>query len=350
MKKIAFTGGGTAGHITPNIALIEELRKEYDILYIGMKNSMEEELIQQMGIQFIGINGGKLRRYFDFKNLTDVFKILLGFIESLLIFGKDRPKLLFSKGGFVSCPVVWAAWAWRIPIIIHESDISPGLANRLALPFARKIAYSFQETERYLQENKRVYTGLPIRKSLFEGDRNKGLKLCNFLGIKPIILIVGGSQGSKYINDIIRENLEELLKKYNICHVTGKGQIDNNLDEKEGYIQFEYVTDELRHLLTMSDMIISRAGATFIFEILALKKLNILIPLSKKVSRGDQILNAKSFEKSHFSKVIQEDEGIDIIEAIENVFQNREIYYNAMEDSDLSHSNEKLIMLLKEFK
>ena len=349
MKKIAFTGGGTAGHITPNIALIEDLRKEYDIFYIGMKNSMEEELIIKEGIKFYGINGGKLRRYFDFKNFTDLFKIFIGLIESIFIFAINRPKVLFSKGGFVSCPVVWAAWLWRIPIIIHESDMTPGLANKLALPFAKNIAFSFPETEKYLDKNKSIYTGLPIRKTLFLGDKKKGVNLSNFSGTKPIILVVGGSQGSKYINNLIRKSLDELLDLYEICHICGKGQINDSLINRVGYKQFQYVNEELKDLLIMSDLIISRAGATFIFEILALKKLNILIPLSKKVSRGDQILNAQSFENSNFSKVIQEEDNINILNLISEIFDNKKIYYQAMEKSDLSRSNENVINLIKKF-
>lgn len=349
MKKIAFTGGGTAGHITPNIALIEDLRKEYEIFYIGMKNSMEEDLITKEGIKFYGINGGKLRRYFDFKNFTDLFKIFIGLVQSFFILGKNRPKILFSKGGFVSCPVVWAAWLWRIPVIIHESDMTPGLANKLALPFAKNIAFSFPETEKYLDKNKSIYTGLPIRKALFSGDKEKGLNLSNFLGTKPIILVVGGSQGSKYINDLIRKNLDELLDLYEICHICGKGQIDNSLINRVGYKQFQYVNEELKDLLIMSDLIISRAGATFIFEILALKKLNILIPLSKKASRGDQILNAQSFENSNFSKVIQEEGNINILNLIAEIFDNKKIYYQAMEKSDLTKSNENVINLIKKF-
>ena len=349
MKKIAFTGGGTAGHITPNLALIEDLRKEYEIFYIGMKHSMEEELVKKENIHFYGISGGKLRRYFDFKNFADLFKIIMGFFQSFLIFGKNRPQVLFSKGGFVSCPVVWAAWFWRIPVIIHESDMTPGLANKLALPFAKNIAFSFPETEEYLNKNKSTHTGLPIRKTLFSGDKQKGLKLSNFSGTKPIILVVGGSQGSKYINDLIRKNLTVLLEFYEICHICGKGQIDNTFLNTVGYKQFQYVNDELKDLLIMSDLIISRAGATFIFEILALKKLNILIPLSKKASRGDQILNAKSFEKSNFSRVIQEEDDINILNLISDVFINKEKYYKSMNEFDLSESNENVIKLIKRF-
>jgi len=227
--------------------------------------------------------------------------------------------------------------------------MTPGLANKLALPFAQNIAFSFPETEKYINKNKSIYTGLPIRKALFSGDKEKGLNLSNFSGTKPIVLVVGGSQGSKYINDLIRKNLDELLDLYEICHICGKGQIDNSLINRVGYKQFQYVNEELKDLLIMSDLIISRAGATFIFEILALKKLNILIPLSKKASRGDQILNAQSFENSNFSKVIQEEGNINIFNLIAELLDNKKIYYQAMEKSDLTKSNENVINLIKKF-
>lgn len=347
--KIAFTGGGTAGHVTPNLALIEELKRDYELIYIGMKNSMEEELISKEGIKFYGINSGKLRRYFDFKNFTDIIKIKLGFFQSLYILKKNKIKLLFSKGGFVSCPVVWAAWFCRIPVIIHESDITPGLANRLSLPFAKHIAFSFPETQNHIDGNKAIFTGLPIRQELFSGNENKGLAFSSLTHGKPIILVTGGSQGSKYINDLIRNNLPELLKKYEICHLCGKGQLNSKLNNVKGYSQFEYINKELKDLFAISDLIISRAGATFIFEILALKKLNILIPLSKKVSRGDQILNAKSFEKSGYSKVVQEEENVNIIKLIDEVFQNKILYTASMEKANLINGNNEVIKIIKKY-
>lgn len=347
MKKILFTGGGTAGHITPNIALFDELRnKGYSIAYIGMKNSMEETLIRKEQVDFYSISGGKLRRYLDFKNFIDIFKIITGFFQSLFIILRLKPHIVFSKGGFVSCPVVWSAWILRIPVIVHESDISPGLANRLSFPFAKKICYSFPETYENIPKNKGVFTGLPIRKSIFEGNRDSGLKICNFNNEKPIILVFGGSLGSNFINNIIRNKLSNLLENFQICHICGKSNLDKALINTKGYAQFEYTSNEFPHLLHMSDIIIARAGATSIFEILSLCKPNILIPLTKKASRGDQILNARSFEKLGFSKVLYEENNFDIKEQILEVFEKKEKYISAMKLSQNTNGTQNIIELI----
>lgn len=240
------------------------------------------------------------------------------------------PVLVFSKGGFVACPVVWAAWLKRVPVIIHESDMTPGLANKLSIPFSQKVCCSFQETLKYLPSRKGIYTGLPVRKTMLDGLKFKGLEVCKFTDSKPVILVVGGSQGSLIINHLIRNNLNTLLEKYQICHICGNGNLESNFENINGYTQFEYINEALPDLFAMADLIISRAGATTIFEILALKKLNILIPLSKKVSRGDQIVNAMSFESNGYSKVIFEEDDIDLEKSIEEVFLNKATYYDKM--------------------
>lgn len=333
MKRIVMTGGGTAGHVTPNIALIPRLKElGYDIHYIGTEKGIERKLIEKEGIPYHIVNGGKLRRYLDVKNLTDTFRITQGFMQSLAIIRKLKPSVVFSKGGFVSSPVVWAAWMNRIPIVVHESDYTPGLANKIAIPFAKKICYTFPETEKYISEEKGVLTGIPVRESLFSGDKRKGRETCDFSKEKPIILIIGGSLGSEVINKSIRSNLKTILRSFQVCHICGKGNVDKNYKEIKGYNQFEYVREELPHLFAMADLIISRAGATVLYEILALRKPNILIPLSKKASRGDQILNAGSFKKQGLSYVIME-EDLDkksILDGIEKVYKNREAYINAM--------------------
>lgn len=308
MIDIILTGGGTAGHVTPNLALIPRLSAEgYSIGYIGQKNSIEENLVDQTGIPFFHIQAGKLRRYFDLKNLSDVFKIGIGFLQALIIILRQRPKLLFSKGGFVSSPVVWAAWLCRVPILLHESDITPGLANKLSIPFAKKICFSFPETAKHLPEGVRHFTGVPIREALSQGSKEKGLALCQFKDAKPVLLMMGGSQGSKALNKALRTNLERLLSDFNICHLCGKNGVDESLLEIKGYKQFDYVNEELPDILSISDVVISRAGATSIFEFLALKIPSLLIPLPLSASRGDQLLNADSFEKQGYSKVITEE-------------------------------------------
>ncbi|MCT4565552.1 MAG: undecaprenyldiphospho-muramoylpentapeptide beta-N-acetylglucosaminyltransferase [Maledivibacter sp.] len=349
MKRIVMTGGGTAGHVTPNIALIPRLKKMgYDVHYIGTKKGIERKLIEKEGIPYHIVNAGKLRRYLDLKNITDTLRISQGFIQSLSIIRKLKPSVVFSKGGFVSSPVVWAAWMNRIPIVIHESDYTPGLANKISIPFAQKLCYTFPETERYIPKEKGVLTGIPVRESLFAGDKRKGIEICRFSNEKPIILVIGGSLGSEVINKSIRANLEVILKNFQICHICGKGNVDKNYKDIKGYKQFEYVSKELPHLFDMADLIISRAGATVLYEILALRKPNILIPLSKKASRGDQILNAASFEKQGLSYVIMEEELDDksILEGIEKAYKNRRDYVNAMNSNKAGNGIDEVLKVI----
>lgn len=307
--KIIMTGGGTAGHVTPNLALIPKLKEEnFEIKYIGSNDGIEKEIITKNNIPFFGIACGKLRRYFDVKNFTDPFKIIKGIAQALVILSKEKPDVIFSKGGFVAVPVVIAASIKNIPVVAHESDITPGLANKLSAPFCNKLCVTFRESLNFVKGNKGVLTGSPIRKEILEGDKNRGRKICNFIDQKEILFIMGGSLGSKIINDEIRKNLDMLLKEFNIIHICGKGNIDEKYKNKEGYKQFEYVSEELPDLMKAADYIISRAGANSIFEFLALKKPSLLIPLSKKASRGDQILNSKSFKKEGYSLMLEEEE------------------------------------------
>lgn len=307
--KIIMTGGGTAGHVTPNLALIPKLKKEgFEIKYIGSNDGIEKEIITKNNIPFFGISCGKLRRYFDVKNFTDPFKIIKGIAQALVIISKEKPDVIFSKGGFVAVPVVIAASIKNIPVVAHESDITPGLANKLSAPFCNKLCVTFRESLNFVKGNKGVLTGSPIRKEIFEGDKNRGKRICEFTNDKEILFIMGGSLGSKIINDEIRKNLDILLKTFNIIHICGQGNIDENLKIVNGYKQFEYVSEELPDLMNAADYIISRAGANSIFEFLALKKPTLLIPLSKKASRGDQILNSKSFKKEGYALMLEEDE------------------------------------------
>ena len=309
MKRIILTGGGTAGHVTPNIALIPELQKRgYEIHYIGSKEGIEKDLIKNFDIPYYGISSGKLRRYFDVKNFTDPFRIMKGFSEADKIIKQVRPAVVFSKGGFVTVPVVKAAKHRHVPCVLHESDISPGLANRLCLSSASIICANFPETLEHLPQDKAHLTGTPIRGELFSGNRLKGLDFCNFSAQKPVILVIGGSLGSVRVNEAVREILPKLLENYQVIHLCGKGKIDESLAGTPGYVQYEYIQKELCDLLDAADFVISRAGANAICELLALHKPNILIPLSLEASRGDQILNARSFENQEFSYVIQEEE------------------------------------------
>ncbi|WP_250278408.1 undecaprenyldiphospho-muramoylpentapeptide beta-N-acetylglucosaminyltransferase [[Clostridium] colinum] len=345
MKKIVLTGGGTAGHVNPNIALIPFLKeKGYHISYIGSKDGIEKTLIKPLDIDYYEISTGKLRRYLDFKNITDSFRVTKGVTDATSIIKKIKPNIIFSKGGFVSVPVVIGGYFNKVPIIIHESDISPGLANKISIPFAKKVCTTFPEALENIPKNKAILTGTPIRVELFEGSKDQGLKICNFKNNKPIILVMGGSLGSVKINTILRECLDVLLKDFNIIHLCGKNNVDRSIN-KEGYYQIEYATDELKHFLAVSNLVVSRAGSNAICEFLALKKPNLLIPLSKNASRGDQILNANSFKKQGFSNVLYEEDlsKDSLIENINILSKQQTVHINTMNSSSLNNSIDKIL-------
>ena len=349
-KKIVLTGGGTAGHVSPNIALLPYLiAADYEITYIGSKNGIEKDLIADFGIPYVGISTGKLRRYFDVKNFTDPFRVVHGFGEARRFLKKYRPDVVFSKGGFVSVPVVRAAGSLGIPCVIHESDMTPGLANKLCFRSAQKICCNFPETLKMLPEGKAVLTGTPIRAELFSGNRAKGLEICGFSADKPVLMVMGGSQGSVSVNNAIRGNLEALLKTFQIVHLCGKGNLDTSLEGVEGYRQFEYVKKELRHLFAAADLLVSRAGANAICEILALGKPNLLIPLPTKGSRGDQILNAESFAAQGFSEVLEDEKASElIVEKVVALYNDRERYLAAMEASGQTDAIPIIMGLIEE--
>lgn len=349
MKKIVLTGGGTAGHVTPNIALIPELQKQgYEVHYIGSYDGIEKKLIEKLNIPYYGISSGKLRRYIDLKNLSDPFKVIKGLAQARRLLGKIKPDVVFSKGGFVSVPVVLAAKSRKIPCIIHESDMTPGLANKICIPCAQRVCTNFPETLKHLPAEKAVLTGSPIRTELFNGNKEKGLKFCGFDDSKPVILIIGGSLGAVAVNNAVRAILPQLLEKFQIIHLCGKGKLDESLKDVKGYVQFEYIHDELSDLMAASDIFISRAGANAICEILALRKPNILIPLSAQASRGDQILNAASFEKQGYSIVIQEEDITNekLLAAVNDAYTNKDKYISAMKRSQLNNSIEKITGLI----
>ena len=336
MKHIVLTGGGTAGHVTPNIALMGRLKEQgYQISYIGSYNGIEKTLIEELGIPYYGISSGKLRRYFDLKNFTDPFRVLKGFSEARKLLKQLKPDVVFSKGGFVTVPVVVAAGRLKIPAIIHESDMTPGLANKLCIPSAVKVCCNFPETKAHLPEGKAVVTGTPIRPELLQGDAAKGRAFTGFTSEKPVIMIIGGSLGAQAVNDAVRRILPDLLKDFQVVHLCGKGKRDDSKNDLKGYVQYEYIESELADLFAMADIVISRAGANAICELQALKKPNLLIPLSVNASRGDQILNARSFEKQGFSMVLEEEAITDevLLRAVHDLYDRRETYRAAMENA-----------------
>ncbi|MBU5595670.1 undecaprenyldiphospho-muramoylpentapeptide beta-N-acetylglucosaminyltransferase [Amphibacillus sp. MSJ-3] len=308
-KQIVLTGGGTAGHVMVNLAIIPILKQAgWSIDYIGSKQGIERELIEQVNdVTYHPISTGKLRRYLSIENIKDPFKVLNGIIQTLSILRKCKPQVIFSKGGFVSVPVLIAARLRGIPAVIHESDITPGLANKIAVPFAKKVLTTFPETLEYLPEEKASWIGAVVRPELFEGDRKSGLRFANLTERKPVIMIMGGSAGAQRINQAVRDQLDQLTQTHQIIHICGKGNLDPTI-KKFGYQQFEYVNEELPDLLAATDLVISRAGANAIFEFLALNKPMLLIPLSRQASRGDQILNAEAFEKQGYAHVLFEED------------------------------------------
>lgn len=337
-KKIVLTGGGTAGHVTPNLALIPYLQKAgYDIYYIGSMNGIEKKLIADYNIPYLPIETGKFRRYFDPKNFTDPFRVIKGYRSARRFLKDYRPAVVFSKGGYVSVPVVQAAARLHIPCICHESDMTPGLANKLCTPFAQKVCCNFPETMKNLPQNKAVLTGTPIRDELFTGDPEKGYELCGFTKDKPVMMVIGGSLGAASVNKTVRDNLDTLLQDFQIVHLCGRDKMDNLLLTKPGYRQFEYVKEELKDLYAMADIVLSRAGANAICELVALRKPNILVPLP--TGRGDQKLNAASFEQQGYSIVVQDDDLPDCInEKIHELYVNRAQYIDAMSKSHQTSS------------
>ena len=351
MKKIVLTGGGSAGHVTPNIALLPALRDAgYEITYMGSYDGIEKKLISDFDIPYVGISTGKFRRYLDPKNLTDPFRVLKGYAEARKYLKANKPDVVFSKGGFVSVPVVRAAASLGIPCIIHESDMTPGLANKLCIPVARKVCCNFPETMKLLPEKKAVLTGSPIRAELSQGNKLSGLDMCGFSANTPVIMVIGGSLGAANVNKAVREALPTLLADFQVVHLCGKEKVDNLLLNTPRYKQFEYVKAELKDLFAMADVVISRAGANAICELLALKKPNILIPLPASSSRGDQLLNAQSFEAQGFSMVLNEDDLTPelLSDKVHELYFTRQTYCEAMSKSGQVDSFQTIMNLINE--
>lgn len=351
MKHIVLTGGGTAGHVTPNIALIPKLQeKGYKISYIGSYEGIEKKLIEELGIPYYGISSGKLRRYFDLKNFSDPFRVLKGFRQAKKLLKDLKPDVVFSKGGFVTVPVVVAAKKCKVPAIIHESDMTPGLANKLCIPSASRVCCNFPETVQSLPRDKAVLTGTPIREELMHGNKEAARSFCGFTDKKPVLLIIGGSLGAASVNENVRKILPRLLEDFQVIHLCGKGKLDESLKETAGYVQYEYIKTELPDLFALADIVISRAGANAICELNALHKPNLLIPLSAKASRGDQILNARSFEKQGYSMVLEEEEITEqtLLDAIRKLYKNRQSYIDAMASGKQMDSITQIVNLIED--
>jgi UDP-N-acetylglucosamine--N-acetylmuramyl-(pentapeptide) pyrophosphoryl-undecaprenol N-acetylglucosamine transferase len=349
--KIVLTGGGTAGHVSPNLALIPSLEADgWEVLYIGSNHGIEKQLVAEVGIPYHGISSGKLRRYFSWQNFIDPFKVIKGIFDAYFAIAKIKPQVVFSKGGFVTVPVIFASWLQRIPVIIHESDFSSGLANRLSIPFATKVCVTFPETVKHLAKYaaKVKHTGLPIRPDILQGNAERGREICGFNADSPVLFVVGGSTGSAKVNQAIRSVLDMLTQTYQVVHACGKGNLDSNLKEYPRYQQFEYLGTELADILAIADLVVSRSGANAVFEFLTLRKPNLLIPLSKLSSRGDQILNAKSFQARGYSAVLFEEEltSESLLAAIADLNSRRDEYIENMNQSEDANAIAQIVNII----
>jgi UDP-N-acetylglucosamine--N-acetylmuramyl-(pentapeptide) pyrophosphoryl-undecaprenol N-acetylglucosamine transferase len=349
LSKIILTGGGTAGHVSPNLALVPKLQElGWQVEYIGSHQGIERQLVEDQGIPYQAIASGKLRRYFDWQNFVDPFKVVKGVMDAYILLGRSQPDLVFSKGGFVTVPVILAAWMRGIPVIVHESDFTPGLSNKLSIPFASQVCVTFPETLQDLPQG--ICTGLPIRSQILQGEAARGRSLCKFQPDMPILLVIGGSLGSAKLNAAIREILPSLTCQFQVVHVCGQGNLDPQLRSQPHYCQFEYLKQELADVFAMSDLVVSRAGANAVFELLALRKPHLLVPLSKLASRGDQILNAKSFQQSGYSLVLLEESlnSVSLFEAIAQLYDQRQTYIDKMQETSTASSIEKIIQVIQQ--
>jgi UDP-N-acetylglucosamine--N-acetylmuramyl-(pentapeptide) pyrophosphoryl-undecaprenol N-acetylglucosamine transferase len=350
IKKILFTGGGSSGHVTPNLAIITLLKQQgYEVNYMGSETGIEKEVIKHANIPYFSIATGRMRRYLTWRNLFDPFNVLVGIFQAVFYIRKIKPDAIFSKGGFVSVPVVIAGWLNRIKIYVHESDYSPGLANKLSFPFATKILLTFPETEKYIsQKSKLEKTGSPIRSEFFSADPQKGRALCGFDNNKKMILVIGGGLGSKLINETIRQILPDLSSHFYIAHICGIDKTDKHYDQFPGYKQFEYLHQEIFDVMSAADIIISRAGSNSLYEFLVLKKPHLLIPLSKKASRGDQIQNAKYYQDKGLSYVLEEENLTteSLLSGIKQLEQNLVLQKEKLENYNCQDGTKKILAVI----
>lgn len=346
--KIALTGGGTAGHVVPHLAMLDNYQqKGWKTVYIGGKG-IEMELMSDL-VPYHKISVGKLRRYFSWQNFIDVFKVIAGTLKSIYLLAIEKPDIIFSKGGFVSVPVAFAGYLLRIPVVTHESDFSPGLATKIVQRFARRVVYAFPETVKYLQKDKSIHVGTPIRSDLFSGNRTRGVEYCGFdpNDNRKVVLFMGGSLGAQRLNETLAGALEVLTRSYRIIHLAGRGK-KNIVDIPGSYIGFEYVKDELKDLFSLADLVVARAGANSIFEFLALQKPMLLIPLEVG-SRGDQLHNAGAFDKMGWAKTLREkDLHVEsLVNHIRQLDDGADAMVSKQSQAEMMESNTRLISVFE---
>lgn len=345
-QKVVFTGGGTGGHVFPNQPLVEYYKQKYDVVYIGTRRGMERAIVLPWGVTYVTITSGKLRRYFDLKNAFDILKVIFGIFEALYKLSKIKPIFIFSKGGFVSVPVVIAGRLLSIPVYIHEADMTPGLANRIAMRFATHLFLTFPPKV----EPKIGYTisGLPLRSDIYTADAMRGKTFLNITSQKPVLLQLGGSLGASSLNTLLRDSLDLLLPNFEIVHVTGKGKANLMID-KVGYQQREFIGTEIFDCIAAADIVVSRAGAGSVMELLTLQKPSLFIPLPRSQSRGDQIENAQYVEKFKVGVALSEEmlESNIFAKMIEKVYNDREIYIKNIKALGLPRAEETIISIIK---
>lgn len=345
------TGGGTAGHVTPNLALLPALREAgFRVEYVGDGRGIERRLAREAGLPFHAIQTGKLRRYFSLQNFVDPFRIAIGVLQSIVWMLRLRPAAVFSKGGFVGVPVVVAAWLLRVPVIVHESDLTPGLANRLSFPFARRICLSFAETAEGLRGRSTVYTGTPVRAALREGDRARGLQRFGLDPSRRTLLVFGGSQGARAINDQLRGLLPRLPDDWQVLHLCGAGNLDPSLDGRDRYRQYEYLGEEFGDAFACADVVVCRAGANSLAELIAVRKPAVVVPLPTAASRGDQIDNARLFAEKGYGLVLPQDEmtADSLLEKLSQALARAPEIVRAMEAAESHDPARRIVELIEE--
>ncbi len=332
MSHILVVGGGTAGHVIPAIPVMQNLLQQgHRLTFVGTNTGLEERLTADLDRRFVGIAAGKLRRYWSWQNLTDLFRIVAGILQSLWLLLRDRPRVVFSKGGFVSFPVAFAAWVLRIPVVAHESDLSPGLANRLVLPFVQCLCTSFADTTVKRQGVEVIHVGTPIRAELLQGDAQLGRQALGLEPDLPLLVVTGGSLGAEQLNAVVRGALDELTRQFYVFHVCGPDKLSGASVAR--YQEVEYVSQGWGDILAAADVVLSRAGANALFELLALRKRNLLVPLPAKASRGDQIENA-AFAQSHGYSVVIAEENLStqsLLQGLEQLQQDQAGYTARLE-------------------
>lgn len=352
---IFMAGGGSAGHVYPNIALMKPLKEAgIDYKYLGRHGRFEDWALKDLDIELIEVNAARLHRSFDWELLIMPFRNLKGIFQAVRAIRKYRPGAIFCKGGFGSVPVALGGWLTKTPVILHESDMTLGLANKICSRFSTKVCVTFEETLKELPVGKGVFTGVPIRESLKEGRGEEGLRLAGLDGAtaggaKPVLLVVGGSLGAEAVNLAVWDNLDALLEHFRVIHITGSDQSKHRDFQREGYYSTEYAGPEMPHFLAAADLVLSRAGSTAIHEFLLLKKPAVLVPFPKGVSRGDQEINARNFEKQGFSYTLEEKDLTpdSLLQTLLRAYDNRAGLIEAMSSEKAKDGTKEVVTVIK---